>query len=241
MTCPSRGGATNGVRPLVLHFREAGSVAESLTITSERPTGSVELEASLALPGGDLYGGVVLCHPHPAGGGEMDVGLLVVIEKRLLKAGFAVLRFNFAGVGRSTGHFTDGLQEPLDVAAAMEALRSRSGLGPAETSVCGWSFGAWMSLLALADGLDAATCVAIAPPLMLYDWRPHAERIAASAAIRHYIIGANDQFCPLDFLEAFTAALSPQDAANVTVLPATDHYLFGREDAVAALVAEIIT
>jgi alpha/beta superfamily hydrolase len=215
-------------------------MAEKLTITSERPSGPVELEASLALPGEDLHGGVVLCHPHPAGGGAMDVGLLTTIERRLLKAGFAALRFNFEGVGGSSGHFTDGLEEPLDVAAAMEALRSRSGLDPAQTSLCGWSFGAWMALLALADGLDAATCVAIAPPLMLYDWRSHVEAIAASAAKRHYIVGANDQFCPLDFLEAFTSAISPYDAENVTVLPATDHYLFGREDAVAAMVAEIL-
>jgi alpha/beta superfamily hydrolase len=216
-------------------------MAENLTITSERPSGAVELEASLAVPDGQASGGVLLCHPHPVGGGEMDVGLLVAIERCLLKAGFAVLRFNFAGVGRSTGYFADGIEEPLDVAAAMEALRSRTWLAPELTSICGWSFGAWMSLMALADGLDATTCVAIAPPLILYDWHPFAERMAASATERHYIVGANDQFCPLDFLEAFTASLSPRDAENVTVLPNTDHYLFGREDAVAALVAEILS
>ena len=216
-------------------------MAEKLTFTSEHPSGAVELEASLALPDGGASGGVVLCHPHPAGGGAMDVGLLVVIERRLLTAGLAVLRFNFTGVGRSTGYFSDGLQEPGDVAAAMEALRSRTGLASELTGICGWSFGAWMCLMALADGLDAAACVAIAPPLVLYDWRPVVERIAASAAERHYIVGANDQFCPLDFLEAFSTSLSPRDAENVTVLPATDHYLFGREDAVAELVAEMIT
>jgi alpha/beta superfamily hydrolase len=216
-------------------------MSESVTITSKRPSGAVELEARLALPDGDPCGGVVLCHPHPAGGGEMDVGLLRVIETRLLRGGFAVLRFNFPGVGRSTGQFTEGVEEPLDVAAAFGYLRQRCELAPSDVSVCGWSFGAWMSLIALADGLPAGACVAVAPPLMLYDWRPYVELIAASAARRNYIIGANDQFCPLDFLEAFTTALSPQDAENVTVLPATDHYLFGREDAVAALVAEILT
>jgi len=216
-------------------------MSEKLTITSERPSGPAELEASLATPEVEARGGVLLCHPHPAGGGEMDVGLLIVIERRLLQAGFAVLRFNFAGVGRSTGYFSEGMEEQVDVAAAMDALRSRTGLEADATSVCGWSFGAWMALAALADGLEAASCVAVAPPLVLFDWRPIAERIAASNVERHYIVGANDQFCPLDFLESFTSALSAQDAGNVTVLPATDHYLSGREDAVADLVAEIIT
>ena len=216
-------------------------MAERLTITSDRPSGAVELEATLALPDSEASGGLVLCHPHPAGGGEMEVGLLRVIERRLVEAGFAILRFNFAGIGRSTGYFSDGVEEPLDVSAAMETLRSETGLGPANTGVCGWSFGAWMALLAIADGLEAAECIAIAPPLMLYDWRPQVERIGASPVTRHYIVGANDQFCPLDFLEAFTTSLSEQDAENVTVLPATEHYLFGREDAVAALVAEILS
>ena len=215
-------------------------MSEPLTITSGHPDGAVELEARLAMPDRDPEGGLVLCHPHPAGGGEMEVGLLMVIERRLQKAGFAVLRFNFPGVGRSTGHFTDGLHEPLDVAAAMEALQSRTGLGPDQTTVCGWSFGAWMALLALAGGLQAAACIAIAPPLMLYDWREQVEPIMSSPVPRHYIIGANDQFCPLDFLEAFTAALSPGDAENVTVMPATDHYLFGREDMVADLVLQTL-
>ena len=215
-------------------------MGEKLTIRSERPSGTAELEAELSRPDGEPRGGLVLCHPHPAGGGSMDVGLLSVIDRRLTAAGFAVLRFNFAGIGLSTGTFTEGVEEPIDVAATFDHLRSSLTDG-AGVSVGGWSFGAWMSLLALADGLPAVSCVAIAPPLMLYDWRPSVERIAASGAERHYIIGANDQFCPLDFLEAFAAAVSPQDADNVTVLPATDHYLFGREDMVADLVVQAVS
>jgi len=89
----------------------------------------------------------VLCQPASCGRRREEVGLLRVIERRLVEAGFAILRFNFAGIGRSTGYFSDGVEEPLDVAAAMETLRSETGLGPANTGVCGWSFGpGWRSL-----------------------------------------------------------------------------------------------
>jgi alpha/beta superfamily hydrolase len=214
-------------------------LAESITFTSERPTGAAELDGVLALPDRQGPGpGLLVCHPHPAGGGAMDVGLLEVIERRGTRAGLAVMRFNFAGVGGSTGTFTDGLEEPLDVAAAFEYLSSRAEVD--DVSIAGWSFGAWMALMAIAEGLPAASCVAVAPPIMLYDWRQQVGRIASSTAVRHYIVGSNDQFCPLGFLQEFALAVSEQDSQNVMTMPATDHFLFGREDMVAELVIEFV-
>lgn len=216
-------------------------MAERVTITCERPSGEVLLEGVLALP--DAAGpahGVVICHPHPAGGGEMGVGLLRVMERRLVAAGFATLRFNFAGVGGSGGMFTEGLEEPADVAAAFGFLRSRPEVDPGAVGLAGWSFGAWMALLALEQGLPAARCVAIAPPLAAYDWRGHVPGIAASGAERHYVVGSVDQFCPQDFLKAFAAAVGEEDERNVMVLPGETHFLHGREDMVAELVAEFL-
>lgn len=217
------------------------SMPQRISFVSGRPAGEVELEGVLALPdrAGDARG-LVLCHPHPAGGGCMEVGLLETIEQRATRVGFATLRFDFGGVGGSGGVFTDGLEEPCDVAAACEYMRSLDAVDPSKVSVAGWSFGAWMCLLALAGGLRAASCVAIAPPLGMYDWRPFTGDIAASAAERHYIIGAGDQFCPLDTLAAFTDSISAGDTANTMVLPSTDHFLSGREDMVAELTVEFV-
>jgi uncharacterized protein len=215
--------------------------AGEVTIISKRPTGDVELEGRLSLPQvSKPVAGAVICHPHPAGGGAMDVGLLEVMDRRMVAAGLGVLRFNFAGVAGSCGAFTDGVDEPLDVAAAFEFLRSHPSIDETRVSLAGWSFGAWMALLALADGVPADRCVAIAPPLSLYDWQPSVGRIAASKAERHYVIGTDDQFCPLEDIREFAEALSAQDADNVMALPSTDHFMFGREDMVAELAIEFI-
>lgn len=216
-------------------------MSERIAFVSHRPSGDIELEGLLGLP--DRAGGargIVVCHPHPAGGGSMDVTLLEVIERRATRVGFTVLRFNFGGVGESGGAFSDGLEEPCDVDAACEYLRSREEVDAAKVSLAGWSFGAWMCLLALARGLEVQGCAAIAPPLMLYDWRQYADAISASDCLRHYILGANDQFCSLDSLQEFTEALGGEDTENTHILPMTDHYLSGREDIVAELVIECI-
>ena len=169
----------------------------------------------------------------------MDVPLISQVAGALASRGFAALRFNFAGVGASGGRFTDGIDEPLDVRAAFDYVGSRSGVDAGSISIAGWSFGSWMALLALADGLPAQSCVAIAPPLAACGWTREAGRISRSKTRRHYIVGDRDQFCGIGTLESFAAA-ARDDPRGVTVLEGADHFLFGREGEVARLVAELL-
>lgn len=171
----------------------------------------------------------------------MGVPLLTVIADYLCSQGMAVLRFNFGGVGRSEGAFSDGVDEPADVGSASDYLVSLDEVDGDSVSIVGWSFGAWMALAALAEGLQARSLVAIAPPLVAYRWEGHAGRVAASTADRHYIVGDNDQFCPLAALEMFAAAISEEDARNIHILSDADHFLIGREGEVARLVSSILT
>lgn len=213
-----------------------------VTFTGVRPSGSIELEGRLHLPDGEgAFGGVVVCHPHPMGGGEMGVPLIRQIALEMASRGRAALRFDFGGVGGSGGSFTDGIEEPADVLAAFDFLKGLPDVADEGISVAGWSFGSWMALMALAEGLPAASCVAIAPPLIAYDWGLYTGRISESAAKRHYIVGDRDQFCDAGALKEFAAAVSEDDARNVMVLPGADHYLFDREREVVDLVAEFLS
>lgn len=210
-------------------------------VPSRRKEGPVGLDGRLHLP--EVEGGaagVVLCHPHPAGGGEMNIQLMTSLAVSLSALGKAVLRFNFGGVGRSEGVFSDGTEEPGDVTAAFEYLGSLPEVDGSSLSLAGWSFGAWMALMALAEGLPARRIVAVAPPLIAYDWKREAPRLSASRTGRHYIAGDRDQFCPVGTLRAFAAAVSEEDEENVTVLSGADHFLFGRENEVARLVGGIL-
>jgi hypothetical protein len=61
----------------------------------------VSLEARLSIPG-DVRAGVVLCHPHPLYGGDMDSSVVARAAEACAARGVATLRFNFRGVGGST-------------------------------------------------------------------------------------------------------------------------------------------
>src|SRR5688500_15658888 len=100
----------------------------------------VALEASLALPA-DAIAGVVICHPHPLYGGDMDNPLVLDVRDACQRAGLATLRFNFRGTGRSTGRHDNGNGECADVRTAIAALTERL---PASSIVAlaGYSYGA---------------------------------------------------------------------------------------------------
>ena len=171
----------------------------------------------------------------------MHVFLVVSIAKELAKSGIAAIRFNFCGVGESGGAFTDGKSEPEDALGALEFLSSREDIDASRLGLTGWSFGAWMALVAAANGADTSSLVAVAPPLSMYDWRPWVERIATSRPARHYILGERDQFCSVAELEQFTRTVSPAEAENINILKRADHFLFTREAEVASLVTQLLS
>ncbi len=111
------------------------------------------LEGLLRLPDGAEATprmAALVCHPHPKGGGTMHNKVVFRVAQALGDLGMPVLRFNFRGVGRSTGHFDDGRGERDDVRIALDELARRFP----DTPLClaGFSFGSWVGLpIACAD------------------------------------------------------------------------------------------
>ena len=127
----------------------------------------LRLVGELASPVSGLPVAVLLTlHPLPTHGGFMDSHILRKAANRLpALANLAVLRFNTRGTssphGTSEGSFGDGIQERLDVEAALGFLAERE-LGP--IWLVGWSFG---TELAIKYGFDKsiAGAILLSPPL----------------------------------------------------------------------------
>ena len=59
----------------------------------------------------------LILHPHPHGGGTMNNAIVQALYKTFVRRGFATLRFNFRGVGKSQGIFDNGIGELSDAAS----------------------------------------------------------------------------------------------------------------------------
>ncbi|MQL51043.1 hypothetical protein GFC01_01910 [Desulfofundulus thermobenzoicus] len=70
-------------------------------IQIDLPGSGLVLEAFLDLPAvPGPFPGVVLCHPHPLYGGNMNNNVILAVSQALTSNGIASLRFNFRGVGQ---------------------------------------------------------------------------------------------------------------------------------------------
>ena len=132
-------------------------ISEQMTITTEDGIG---LEATLdvdGLPAASL----LLCHPHPKMGGTMNAPLLLAVRDALVARRWAVLRFNFRGVGGSHGRSGTGEAETKDVDAGVTLLRRR--FPEQALALAGWSFGAAVAVRVACKQQGLVACVAIAP------------------------------------------------------------------------------
>lgn len=125
------------------------------------------LVAELSLPlSGEPVATIVALHPLSTAGGFMDSHVIRKAAARLpALANIAVLRFNFRGVtsphGTSEGEFGDGIDERLDLEAAMRFVAAR---GLPHPWIVGWSFGTEVALkFGREFAIDGA--ILLSPPM----------------------------------------------------------------------------
>src|SRR3546814_133758 len=111
----------------------------------------------------------MILHPHPQGGGTMNDRITQALYKTFQRRGFATLRFNFRGVGRSQGTFDNGVGELSDAAAALDWVQSFHP--EAQTTwIAGFSFGAWIGMQLLMRRPEIRGFISVAPPANMYDF-----------------------------------------------------------------------
>jgi alpha/beta superfamily hydrolase len=192
------------------------------TRTEQIPAGDVVLEAALHLPEGSgrPLPGVVVCHPHPQYGGDMENNVVMALVEALVSRGIAALRFNFRGVGRSTGAFDGGRGEARDTDAALALLAAHDDIDSKRVGLAGYSFGAMMATAAVDERVRALALVS--PPAQRID----AERLNAITAPLLMVAGDRDPICPEDALRA-AAALG--ERVELHVVRGADHGWWGHE------------
>ncbi len=109
----------------------------------------------------------VVCRPHPLHGGTFTNKVAHMIAKAFVELGVETLRFNFRGVGGSSGVFDHGIGETGDLQAAVDWLHARYPAAP--LWLAGFSFGAFVALSAQARA-KAARLLLVAPPVAMFDF-----------------------------------------------------------------------
>ena len=171
------------------------------------------LEGVLSLPDGlpQPYPAIVMCHPHPMLGGNMDNPIVTSVCRAANEGGIASFRFNFRGVEGSEGEFDNGDAVHEDIRAALNMVRRWRGIDGKRIALGGYSFGAGAIVRGLRH-FKRARCIAlIAPPLssigesrIVKDKRPklfvvgQRDRLVSSVGLQRTLDGVRE---PLQFRE----------------------------------------
>jgi len=143
----------------------ARAFEQPATLALPEPPGAA-LEG-LFIPIEDARAAAVVAAPHPLMGGSMESPVVNEIAWACQQAGVASLRFNWRGVGASSGVPTADLAvADDDYRAAIEFLAETV---PGTLVGCGYSFGALAALRAGAHTRLIRRLVLVAPPTDMLD------------------------------------------------------------------------
>ncbi len=158
-------------------------------ITIERQT--IRLEG--VLDHNSSQKAVIISHPHPLYGGDMDNPVVMAIAEVFCEKGYTTLRFNFRGKGKSTGTFDNGNGEQDDVMAAISFLEDKGFRG---ISLAGYSFGSRMNAEVISKGIRIQDHIMVSPPMgaMSFDG---IENMPSTGLI---VTGRNDEIAPPDLI-----------------------------------------
>ena len=193
-----------------------------------------QLECAIDLPDPDLYiqplGLALVAHPHPLYGGTMDNKVTQTLARTFVSLGYATVRMNFRGVGKSEGKHDNGIGETNDMALLLNIMRQKYPDLPLVLS--GFSFGTFVQsclqqrLKAEKKPVHRLVLVgAAAGKWAMPD-------IPTSSILIH---GELDDTIPL---QAVFEWLRPQDIP-VIVIPGADHFFHRRLHHVKTIVLNL--
>jgi alpha/beta superfamily hydrolase len=164
----------------------------------------------------------VIAHPLPTVGGTMENKIVTTLAKTFAELGFAALRFNFRGVGASSGEFDSGNGEVDDALTVTRYALGKYGDLPLILS--GFSFGGYVQARA-AQQLPPRQLVLIAPAITRYAMPP----VPNNTLLVH---GELDEVVSLTDVMQWAR---PQ-RIPIVVLPGAVHFFHGRLDQLKEIV-----
>ena len=183
------------------------------------PASHGRLEAIVKSPAGDPRGVGIVCHPHPLGGGTMHNKVVFRAAAGLVDAGLTTFKFNFRGVGLSTGRHDEiegGREDVVDV------LNYAASEFPGEDiTLAGFSFGSRTATEVGFKDARVQRMISIGTPVDKYgDY----DFLIGSTKPILFIHGDRDEFGSIDTLRPLIDKISMTADVELVVFENCGHF-----------------
>ena len=197
-------------------------MAATETALINGPDGPIELIIDTP---DQVRGIALICHPHPLFHGSNTNKVAHTLARVFRGLGYAALRPNFRGVGKSVGEHDHGGAETEDMLAVISWAQSRWGGLP--LALGGFSFGAYVQTRVaarLAESVAPAHRIVLVGTAAGYVTGARSYTTLPVPADALVIHGEKDETVPLANVMEWA---EPQDLP-VVVIPGADHFFHGR-------------
>ena len=174
----------------------------------------------------------LVCHPHPLYGGTMHNKVVFKAAQALQILGMPALRFNFRGVGHSTGTYDEGRGEMDDVRFALEFLSRRYPGLP--VILGGFSFGAYVALRVAAIDDRVQAMIGLGVPARTFE----GEYLQGCHKPKLIIQGTKDELAPYPLTaQWFEQVPAPK---SLVAVQGADHFFQGHLDEIQAIIVSFV-
>lgn len=167
---------------------------------------------------------IVICHPHPTRGGNMDNNVVLTLAYSLVDQGFATLRFNFRGVGNSQGQHTEGESEYQEVLGALNMMKAWPGVDGGKLGLAGYSFGSGVILGNASLQKKAHALALVSPSLRALESTPLKKDNRACMIVT----GDQDSLVQSEQLQTCLDSFAHPPACHI--VSGADHFWHGHEN-----------
>ncbi|MFN0278455.1 MAG: alpha/beta hydrolase [Pyrinomonadaceae bacterium] len=183
------------------------------------PASHGKLEAILKEPDGEKRGVALVCHPHPLGGGTMHNKVVFRAAAGLVDAGLATLRFNFRGVGASTGEHNEIEGGKEDVRDALKFIETN--YAGEDLTLAGFSFGSRTALDVGYNDERVSRLISIGTPIDKYGDYDFLTKTQKPILFLH---GDKDEFGAVDNVRLLVEEVSKNTDAELVVFENCGHF-----------------
>ncbi len=193
---------TSSIRPWLLSTSKGGSL-------------------ELATQAGEIAWVGIMCHPHPLYQGTMDNKVVATVVRAWQKLGWHTVRFNYRGVGQSTGTYGHAEGEVEDLQTVIQWVQQV--LPEAQIYLGGFSFGAYIAARGILPSYKGL--LSVAPAVENQDY---SKVMIPPTLAWDILMGEQDEIVSFEAVKTWSA-LQAKDHPQLQfhTLPEASHFFHG--------------
>lgn len=165
---------------------------------------------------------MIVAHPHPMHGGNMNNKVVYTLANLAQQNGLYSIRFNFRGVGKSTGQYDNGIGEVHDFRRVINFVLKE--IKPERIFLSGFSFGSRILMKILEEGFEPSGIIFAGLPIEFFKLMPLKTKMHSPVLL---IQGENDEFTSESAATTFIEQ-SHFENVRLQIIPKCDHFFTGK-------------